>query len=156
MTHEPVLIVVHPGSCCGSANLNLGRYDARAARDGLSSELARWNGHIAVIDGDLSDDLSDYPIFNRGITDALARNASAGFKSRRIDGYAAADFDQVAAAAALVADLGLSPQANPIKLTGAWTHGEESDSGCIDDVYSTLAAAGFSVDILDSAFLLEG
>ena len=86
----------------------------------------------------------------------MARNASAGFKSRRIDGDAAADFDQVAAAAALVADLGLSPQTNPIKLTGAWTHGEESDSGCVDDVYSTLAAAGFSVDILDSAFLLEG
>lgn len=155
MSHEPVLIVVHPGSCCGSANLNLGRFDARAARDGLAYDLASWNGHIAVIDGDLSDELPDYQTLDRALTGALARNASSGFKSRRIDGDAAADFDQAAAASALVTDLGLSPQSHMIKLTGAWTHGEDSDSGCVDDVYRALAADGFSVEILDCAFLLD-
>lgn len=35
MTNQPrkILVIVHPGSCCGSADMNLGRYEARALRD---------------------------------------------------------------------------------------------------------------------------
>lgn len=150
----PILIVVHPGSCCGSANANLGHYDARACRDGLMDELRSWTGALAVIDGELSDELSVYPVFRECLENALARNGQAGFKTIRIEGDAADEFDQVEAAKAIVERLRLSPLANPVRLTGAWTHGEADDGGCIDSIHLALQAAGFSVDVMDSAFEL--
>ncbi len=41
---ERVLVVVHPGSACGSANFNIGQFEARSAREELADELTRWDG----------------------------------------------------------------------------------------------------------------
>jgi hypothetical protein len=146
--------VVHPGSCCGSANLNLGHYDARAGREGLISELNNWNGPVAVIDGDLSDELPSYPVFNDSLLQAIARNSKAGFLCMRIRGDAEEEFDQACAAKRIAARLELSPANHTIRLTGAWSHGEENDDGCVDHVYRTLTDIGYSVDILDSTLTL--
>lgn len=133
--------------------MNLGKSDARASREGLVSELARWVGPIAVIDGDFSHELPFYPVLNEALLGAISRNAGSGFQTRRIDGDAASDFDQAAAAKKLVVDFQLSPADHAIKLTGAWLE-EVHEDGCVDDVFNTLTEAGFSVDVLDSAFTL--
>jgi len=133
--------------------MNLGKSDACASREGLISELTRWNGSIAVIDGDFSDELPFYPVLNEALLGSLSRNASAGHRTTRIDGDAASDFDQAAAAKRLVEDFQLSPADHAIKLTGAWLE-EVHEDGCIDDVFDTLTGVGFSVDVLDSAFTL--
>lgn len=69
-----VLVLVHPGSACGSANFNIGKFEARAARDALCSELDNWRGDVLVIDGELSDELEFYPSFDLAIRDCLQRN----------------------------------------------------------------------------------
>ncbi|PZR93465.1 MAG: hypothetical protein DI537_10105 [Stutzerimonas stutzeri] len=149
-----VLIVVHPGSCCGSANLTIGRSDARASREGLISELRKWSGDIAVIDGEFSDELPLYPVLNEALVGAISRNTNAGYKAARVEGDAADEFDQAAAATALIQKFGLSPHSHSIKLTGAWLEQVHED-GCIDDVFDVMTAAGFSVDVLDSAFTIH-
>lgn len=134
--------------------MNLGKFDARASRDGLISELTGWSGHIAVIDGDFSDELLSYPVLNEALLGAISRNASAGYRTKRIDGDAASEFDQAAAATQIIGDFRLSPAYHAIKLTGAWLEKVHED-GCIDDVFDVMTKAGFSVDVLDSAFTLD-
>lgn len=134
--------------------MNLGKSDARASRDMLVSELVDWSGHIGVIDGDFSDELPSYPVLNEALLAAIARNAGAGYQTKRINGDAASEFDQAAAALQLIGNLGLSPDGHAIKLTGAWLEKVHED-GCIDDVFDVMTKAGFSVDVLDSAFTLD-
>lgn len=150
---QSVLIVVHPGSCCGSATFNLGRWDANASRDGLVIELDSWVGPIAVIDGDLSHELSGYPSLAVSLQEAIGRCSREGFPHLRIDG-GEANAEQLNAAAALIADrLFLSPEKHRIWLTGAWTHADDED-GCIDTIYNACADRGFMVDVRESAFVL--
>jgi len=52
------LILVHPGSACGSANFNLGRSEARAARDRL---IGRAIGASGLVSG--GDSGSDSEMF---------------------------------------------------------------------------------------------
>ena len=70
---NPILVLVHPGSACGSADMNLGKFEARAARAELAYELDYWHGTLLVIDGELSDELPWYPQLDRAITECLAR-----------------------------------------------------------------------------------
>lgn len=70
-----ILIMVHPGSACGSAEFNIGRDDARAGRIALAEEMADWHGPVIVIDSDLSDELGGYPVYAGAIEACLDRNA---------------------------------------------------------------------------------
>ena len=40
----PLLIVVHPGSCCGAVDAHLGKYAGRAYREGVVNDVQAWNG----------------------------------------------------------------------------------------------------------------
>lgn len=146
-----LLVVVHPGSCCGSADFNLGKYDARACRDGIVHELNAWTGGIIVIDGNLSDELKSYPMFNQALDGAIDRARAAGLISTRIKGDPEEAFTQGDAAASLIESLNLQPATHRIKLTGAWFDPDE-DTGCINDVEEVFSSRGFSTDVLDSAF----
>src|SRR5690606_22893648 len=97
------------GSACGSADFNLGRYDARAGRDGLLLDLAAAEGDLFVIDGALSDELESYPMFARAIDDALAAARTRGDRAERIMGSDDDEFDQVAAARELISRHALDP-----------------------------------------------
>lgn len=82
----PLLVLVHPGSACGSAEMHLGREEAREGREGLIDELDAWRGGLLVVDGDFSDEL-ECPFcreLGQAIRDALDRAAQAVFPSERI------------------------------------------------------------------------
>ena len=151
----PILILVHPGSLCGSADMNLGRYEARSVRDGIRSDLESWTGPIIVIDGSLSDELAQYHVLGGAIDTAVRRAQSAGLIGMRVMGDDDSDFDQVAAVRKLFADGVLNPAEHSPKVTGAWYHPEEDDVGCVNSVYETLLDLGFRPDVLDSAARLE-
>lgn len=72
-----VLVVVHPGSCCGSATALLGSSLASACRKDLVQELDEWTGDLLVMDGFLSDELPDYPALDQAIKRALDRAPNA-------------------------------------------------------------------------------
>jgi hypothetical protein len=65
---QKLLVIVHPGSACGSADFNLGKFEARAARDTLRGAIEDWEGGVIVIDGELSDELEHVPSLARAMT----------------------------------------------------------------------------------------
>ena len=144
----PLLIIVHPGSACGSADMNLGNDTAEFLRLEMQGLVEGWAGGIAVIDGELSEELerhagrSSWFNWGRAIDEALARATTRGFISTRIMGDDGSAYDQQSAASDLVSQLGLSPSTIEITLTGAWI--EDDGSGCVYSVRDTLVELGFS------------
>lgn len=150
-----LLIVVHPGSACGSADFNLGPAEAGRAREVLAEDLDAWTGPIAVIDGDLSAELRQrsYRDLGTALEGALERAAEGGHRSLRMRGDNEEEFDQAAAAEAIVADLQLAGGGWRVELTGAWFDPERRD-GCVNSVAQVLEGAGVPYLLRDSAIRL--
>ena len=62
-----LLVLVHPGSTCGSADFHHGRQMATEERHHLADFIRRWEGHLVVLDNDLSDEISSYPLLQSAI-----------------------------------------------------------------------------------------
>lgn len=145
-----VLILVHPGSACGSADYNLGPNLADVLRDLLADDLSQWTGDLLVIDGELSDELKS-PAFRhlgQAITSALGRSRAAGFRTRRSWGCDNVPPHQADRVRAWIEDGTLDPRSMQISLTGAWY--SEDGGGCVGDVQKALVSAGFDVTIRSS------
>lgn len=78
------LVVVHPGSALGSANMNLGKFEARAARAALAFALEQWEGDVVVIHGEMSDELPYYPRLQEAIQGVLERNRASGHHASEV------------------------------------------------------------------------
>ena len=146
-----ILVLVHPGSLCGSAHMNLGRADARIARDAVAQDLSAWTGGIVVIDGDASDELPDYPIFEAAIRNALDRAQAGGLLSVRLPGE---DPEQIAAVRSFVTERSLNPETDRFMVTGAW-YDPSNRSGCVNSVITELTSMGFAATVSDSAVELD-
>ena len=146
-----ILVLVHPGSACGSANYNLGRTEARAAREGLALELDSWQGGLLVIDGEFSDELDEYPLFAHAIREALERAKSDGLTCERVMGNDPEQQDRIREF--IAADSQRASQSHFV-VTGAWYHPEDG-GGCVGSVIERLKEAGCSVVLADSAVSIE-
>lgn len=146
-----VMIVTHPGSCCGSANDLLGRMEANGGRDDITFALNKWQGGVIVVDGDLSDELPSYPGFDRAIKGALSRAAAAGLPSMRV--FACDDLtpNWPKKVKRAIAALGLRPGTHFV-VTGAW-YLRNGEAGCVNAVYDEIAELGFPVEVHDSAIV---
>jgi hypothetical protein len=150
---QPIMIVVHPGSCCGSANANLGKSQASGDRDYLAQDIASWSGGILVVDGEMSDELSYYNL-GPAIDHALVKAQSSHYISGRVFACDETMDDWPAVVLAEVQRLGLTPQACSFAITGAW-YDPSNRSGCVNATYDVLRGAGFRYDVRDSAFELD-
>ena len=148
---RPLLVLVHPGSCCGSANMNLGLDDARLMRGALSDVLRGWSGDVLVLDSDLSDELGFYPVFNGRIKDAAARAQHAA----RV---AACEDTGEGVVASLKAFMPASQWGDPASvrcvITGAWYH-EDDNGGCVNGAVEALSAMGYDCEVCSSAFTFD-
>lgn len=147
---KDVLILVHPGSACGSADFNLGSQLAQSYREGLIKDLGSWTGDILVIDGELSEELKQ-PTFiplGHAIKQTLARCRQAGFRADRAWGCDNIPPHQSDRISAWIADGVLQPTTMRVCLTGAWYNGE--GDGCVGGVEQQLRKAGFKVSVRDS------
>lgn len=145
-----VLILVHPGSACGSANFNLGSQLAQSYREALAADLDGWTGDMLVIDGELSAELTD-PAFvslGKAISNALARCRDAGFRVRRSWGCDNVPPHQAERIRAWIADGTIDARTMDISLTGAWYNND--GGGCVGGVQENLTSAGFTVSVRDS------
>jgi hypothetical protein len=141
------LVIVHPGSCCGSANDHYGsRSTANAVRDGLVYEWNSWQGGVIVIDGELSDELPDYPELNSALSGILARAKQNGLISIRRFGH---DPDQVSVIKTLLKKLNLPTGAVHFDVTGAWYYNDTE--GCVTSVYDAITSLGYKATISDYA-----
>jgi hypothetical protein len=151
-----LLIVVHPGSCCGSADMNCGDDVGASIRAALTEDLDDWSGAIAVIDGDLSSELRyrAYRGLGLALERAIERAAGAGLPATRIRGCSMEEFDQTRAAVALADKLGLGDGGWTVELTGAW-YEPRGREGCVNSVVEALAAIGISATVRSSAAMLD-
>lgn len=150
-----VTILVHPGSACGSADFNLGKYEARAGREGLVHDMEATDGDVFVIDGSLSVELPEHPGLDGAIAKALADAAARGDRQARIMGSDDEEFNQCDAARELISRYSLLPERHSIVLTGAW-YDPDDEEGCVNSVYDVFSEAGFSVDVSDNALSIDG
>ncbi len=147
---ETLLVVVHPGSACGSADFNLGATTAAHRRRTLIADLDAWSGPLLVIEGSLGL----YRSMALAVDAALHRARSAKLLAGRIwgcDDVPPHQDDAVRSAAQLYQ---LSPRRWRISVTGAWTDGD-GGGGCVGDVATTFRSLGFTVEIRPSALRLE-
>jgi hypothetical protein len=145
------LILVHPGSMCGSARMQLGRREADAARAEVLDRVSSHQGPLLVIDGALSDELSGPE--NALINEAVQRSAAAGLLSARVWGCDSGEspfeawsglrtdggrliFDGQEQAAS---DLAPVIPKGPILVTGAWAGSNDGD-GCVNSVANAIRA----------------
>lgn len=151
--NEPVnlLVLVHPGSACGSANFNIGKLDAGAAREALISTLQSWQGGILVIDGELSDELPFYPSLDRAIKNALSSAVEHGQISRRVEGD---DPDQMDRIREFVQEMPELQRSAHFEVTGAWYHPEDG-GGCVGSVLKELERMGCRATLSDSAVTMD-
>ncbi len=145
------LVVVHPGSACGSADFNYGsRKAAEAARQMLIRELRNWQGGVIVIDGALSDELQACAQLNEALSGLLARAVSAGLPAVRLPGD---DPNQDRATASIIRRLKLSRNSVQFVVTGAWHYAGEK--GCVGSVCRTIRDLGYQVAISPAALTGE-
>lgn len=150
---RPLLVLVHPGSACGSADFHHGRSYASAERSALADVLGGWQYDLLVVDSDLSDELVRYPTLTSAIDDALSRSSSSGHGARLMAGDEQDDYDATDWVSQ-VRDHVLQLQPARIVVTGAWHHVDD-DHGCVNAVYDVLKHEGFTVDIDDSALPID-
>jgi hypothetical protein len=151
---DNLTILVHPGSCCGSANYNIGRFLADSSRDLLVDYLDKFcsikKEGIIIFDGALSDELIDYPRLDAAIKNALVRAANSGSVAMRIF---ADDPDQVSETEKLCRS-GIFKNKN-ISLIGAWYEPDEN-SGCVYSVLEVLNRYHYEADIIEDACFIMG
>lgn len=149
---QDILVIVHPGSACGSADFNLGT-NAAKARKLLINDIAHWHHGVIVIDGELSDELthpSNQPL-HRAINLALARARDLKLTSIRQYGH---DPDQVQVIQQVIKQLSLLPKNARFLLTGAWLHSRDG-GGCVGSVHQALSEMNFCAVVRDSALDLD-
>jgi hypothetical protein len=146
MTDGRILVIVHPGSACGSANFHLGKYNAQAFRDGLVDEIEAWKGGVIVLSGELDDELaySWYGRLGPAIDDLLARAKAEGMPSARVKAH---DPDQIRAIKRLLKTP--KNQAPEYVVTGAWAY--EDGTGCVYSVIEAIQSLDFKADVSDTA-----
>lgn len=150
------LVIVHPGSACGSADFNIGKTSARAYREHMEGEIDARTQPVLVIDGELSAELKDesYSDLGRSITSAVRRARRGGMIGQRIWGCDNVPPNHHETVPEWIKKSGLNPAEWYIELTGAW-YDPSDESGCVNAVYKYFQAAGFTCDVLDSAVPME-
>lgn len=152
----PVLVIVHPGSACGSADENLGRDNATYQRLEMQMAVENWEGAVVVIDGELSDELSGWRSawkdWGDAVDQAVSRAKEQGLLGLRVMGDDSAAYNQQDAIRDVVKEHGLTPENATFTLTGAWV--EDNGDGCVHSVREVLEELGFS-PVLESPMELD-
>lgn len=147
----PLLIIVHPGSACGSADATVGRDNADQARLDMIQLIGSWKGSVAVIDSHLSDELDETwrrtgGELGEAIRDALKKAKNAGHHAMRIMGDDdSTGFNQDDAAIEISKQCGITA-GDQVTLTGAWASQDGID-GCVNGVRATLESIGIPCHI---------
>jgi hypothetical protein len=145
-----ILVIVHPGSCCGSADFNIGS-DASEYRRVLVNFVQRWNGAVIVMRGELDDELSygRYAALGGAITQALSRAKASGHLSLSVSAHDPAQVTKMQGILKKAAAYGITPETRFI-LTGAWVYSDTT--GCVGSVNEVLMNAGYATEISHTAF----
>lgn len=152
-TPNRMLVIVHPGSACGSADMNIGRYNADYLRAEMTGLILSWDGGVVVIDSDLSDELNEtwrrsYRELGEAIEQAVERAQTQGKLALRVVANDFGEYTQMEAIRDIVQTHQWDPAKLNVTLTGAWVH--DDGQGCVHSVREVLEELGFSPRIEDA------
>lgn len=139
-----MLVVVHPGSACGSADFNLGLIPASQYRDRMARTIHDWDGEIVVVDGVQSSEIPVYAQISLALENAKER--VSGF--RRIEACWSDDDWQNR----VYEEMGDGAGRKAL-VTGAWYH-REDDGGCVNAVLEVLGRRGYEPEVSPCALPL--
>ena len=145
-----IMVVVHPGSACGSADMTLGFDVADTARANLIEEISLWRSGVIVIDGVFSDELvrSKYRNLGQAITGALNQAQATGLIAHREKGDDNEPPHVDEAIRKVIRKFRLTPRNADISVTGCWTHPEDEKTGCVNGVRDDFRTYGFTAHIM--------
>lgn len=146
-----ILVLVHPGSACGSTDMSLGLSTGAAERQGLIQDLNSQSPQaLVILEGLFNNELSwpKYLDLGQAITSLTTRTKDAGGQVFR---RTAPDPTQMLVIRRLVSEQKWHPSHITFDLTGAWTNSEDPGSGCVNSVALALRKMGFTATIRDSA-----
>ena len=142
-----VLVIVHPGSACGSADFNYGsQATAENYRQVLMREWREWRGDVIIIDGALNEELAGYPQLKEALDDLLVRSSSAGAFAVRVSGD---DPKQDRAITSVLRRWKRPKDTTQFLVTGAWHYA--GGEGCVGSVCHTIRALGYHGTISPAA-----
>jgi hypothetical protein len=132
------LVVVHPGSACGSADFNLGSVRAEMARRRLVGELEEWTGPVILLSGDLDDEIEDYPELADALDALRQRALEQGFEPIV---HQAPDPQQTEVMLELLREESALAGCREFVVTGAW-YDPDDRSGCVNSVIQVIRESG--------------
>lgn len=127
----PLLVIVHPASLCGSYETSLLALGEPDVREDIARLAATWRGDIAVLHGELSDELDARINPGRRAIGKMVDRAWADQTSLLAP---AMPEDLEAAACWLITDMA-ADQRPYITVTGAWA---DEEDGCVTTVATYL------------------
>lgn len=137
-TSRDILVLVHPGSACGSADFNL-QLEAGPYREALAAEIHEWQHDILIVDGQLSDELEHYAVLGLAIQNAVERDGRRVVRERACD-FTADDWPTLVRTRF---DAEWPGGPHRVVLTGAW-YGDDGH-GCINAVAEALDAQTIAI-----------
>lgn len=145
---EKIMVVVHPGSACGSADMNIGE-GAGWLREALARDIMSWPHDMMIVDGELSDEIPHYAVL------ALAFENAADNRNRRMLRHRACDADGAGWTDSVRDAFASQWPGGPhrILVTGAWLHPD--GGGCVGAVVDKLHEHEHKVEIAASTLRLE-
>jgi hypothetical protein len=149
-----VLILVHPGSCCGSANFSIGK-SADSLRAALAARLSAWRGSLLVIGGDLSDELPQFPELEGAVNEALLESSRAGHFADEVRGQDGSRHDQRYQARKFAREQFPDKAAVRFLVTGAWHYPDldGGNGGCAGSVVAALHKLGYAAEYDATVFV---
>lgn len=147
-----LLVIVHPGSACGSADDIFGRDIAATQRLEMQLLVEGWEGGVVVIDGHFSDELEGgrgaWEDWGNAIKTALEQAKQKGLVSTRVLGDDSEEYDQHCAMKDVIQEHGLRPASTCFCVTGAWVH--DDGEGCVNGIRDLLVSFGFQARVEDA------
>ena len=153
-TESALLVLVHPGSACGSTDFHHGPQMGDGLRLMLGECVRLWRGPMLIVDGELSDEIMEHAGLLAAIESGMAQNTALGHKVRRI---VACDFTHEGSSTSWTDDVRaalLGFDVGRVVVTGAWYHPDD-DAGCVNAVYDLVTEMGLPADIDDSAISID-
>jgi len=149
----PILVVVHPGAACGSADFVLGSWDAADARDNLIREANKWEGGVIVLQDSAMHEtgqagLESWERWGDALKALVSRAKASGLVAIEQPAYNETPPHHDEVIRALLANP--KNRGTNYVVTGAWVFSDES-GGCVLDVYSAIIRLGYKAEISEDA-----
>lgn len=126
------MILVHPGSTCGSADFNLG-IEAGALREALAAEVQAWPHDMMIVYDALSDELEHYAVLGLVIENAKERSGRRVIDEKACD-QTGAHWPEIVRSR-FTQEWPEGPY--KITVTGAW-YSDDGSAGCVNSVAQAL------------------